>query len=121
MKRPRFGKILFLVLIIAPLAIFIVGSIVMLLWNNTLVPVLGVQTVSFWQALGILVLSKILFSSFSGGNRHRRGNWKQRMMWGSMTDEQRQQFREEWKKRNPQWGYPDWNKGTGPVPGDAGA
>jgi hypothetical protein len=38
--------------------------VVMSLWNCVLVAVLGVSVISFWQAAGILLLSKILFGGF---------------------------------------------------------
>jgi Ca2+/H+ antiporter, TMEM165/GDT1 family len=94
------------------LGVFIFGSIVMLLWNNVLTPVLHVSTITFWQALGILVLSKILFSSFSGGGGSRRDYWKQRMMWKNMTPEQKEKFKEECKNRGRRWGYRSWDSET---------
>ena len=75
-------------------AIGLFGFIVMGLWNWLLPEVFGARTVTYWQALGILVLSKILFGSFrgggSGGNRH----WKRRMQhrWNAMTPEERERF-----------------------------
>jgi Ca2+/H+ antiporter, TMEM165/GDT1 family len=92
------------------LGIFVFGSIVMLLCNNVLTPVLHVSTISFWQGLGILVLSKILFSSFSGGGGSRRDYCKQRMMWNNMTTEQKEKFKEEWKNRSRRWGYKSWER-----------
>ena len=50
--------------------VFIFGSVVMYLWNAILPAVIGVHTITFWQAIGILVLSKILF----GGFPHRQGD-----------------------------------------------
>jgi len=50
--------------------VFIFGSLVMFLWNSILPAVLGVSIITFWQALGILVLSKILFGGFRGGHGH---------------------------------------------------
>ena len=54
----------------------------MWLWNAILPPLLGVKMLtSFWQALGLLVLSRILFGSFSkGGSRYRGGpsRWKEK-------------------------------------------
>lgn len=90
------------------LGVFVFGEIVMLLWNNVLVPVLHVSTVTFWQGLGILVLSKILFSSFGGRGGSRHDNWKQRMMWNNMTAEQKEKFKEECKSRSRRWGYKSW-------------
>jgi len=72
--------------------------IVMQLWNHLLPEIAGVHTITFWQALGLLVLSKILFGGF-----HRRGGppawgWKRRMAerWEKMTPEEREKFRAGW-------------------------
>ena len=55
----------------------------------------GLRTVTFWQALNILILSRILF----GGFRRRPvygGHWKPRMSdrWQQMTPEEREKFRQ---------------------------
>jgi hypothetical protein len=70
------------------------GFIVKFLWNTLVPPIFGWHTITFWQGLGLLVLSKILFGGFhrhgGGGNR-----WKQRMKdrWEQMTPEEREKFR----------------------------
>ena len=76
------------------------GGAVMLLWNNVLAGVLHISTINFWQALGILVLSKILFGGFRGAH-WRRHQWKQGMMerWNTMTPEEREKFKQEWGNR----------------------
>lgn len=110
MNRSRRARFILLFLLVGPLAIFVFGSVVMLLWNNVLAPVLHISTVTFWQGLGILVLSKILFSSFNGrGGRSRGDYWKQRMMWNNMTPEQKEKFKEEWKDRCRRRGYRSWD------------
>ena len=89
---------------------FIVGLsfAVMALWNNILAEVLHVGTITFWQALGIFALAKILFGGFPGS--HGRwgggpGRWKQHMAegmkekWINMTPEEREKFKQEWKSR----------------------
>ena len=72
----------------------------MLLWNSILVQVLHVSVITFKQALGILVLSKILFGGFRGAHwgRHR---WKEKMQqrWDKMTPEEREKFKDEWQNR----------------------
>lgn len=84
------------VLIIA--AVFGFGWLVMFLWNTALVPATGFHVISFWQAIGILLLSKILFSGFGGKGKHRGGpGWKQN--WSTMTDEEKARFKQEWWKR----------------------
>jgi hypothetical protein len=105
----RTRRIAFL-LLIAPIAILVFGIIVMLLWNNVMVPVLHVSAVTFWQALGMLVLSKILFGSFSGGSPSRRSSWRERMKnkWDNMTPEEKERFRERCK--DGRWGYKPWDE-----------
>lgn len=84
------------VLILAAVALF--GWLVMYLWNVALVPAVnGVNVISFWQAVGILALSKILFSGFSGKKHKGDQQWKRK--WDNMTDEERTRFRQEWWKR----------------------
>lgn len=92
--------------ILIPIAIlFVVSGIVMLLWNSILPVVFAVKTINYWQALGILILSKILFSHFSFDKRHRGPfmppHLKEKFM--NMTEEEKQQFKEEWEKRKDEW------------------
>jgi len=112
MKRQfHWAKMVLLFIIIAPLAILFFGGIVMWLWNNALVPVLHISTVTFWQALGILVLSKILFGSFSGGRSNRHSNWKERMSkkWNNMTPEEKEKFKAKWNDRWWKPGFKPWD------------
>ena len=85
------------------MAILIFGFVVMSLWNNILPAVTGVKAITFLQALGILVLSKILFGGFGGRGGRWRGNpaWKEKMKqrWDKMTPEEREKFKSEWKSR----------------------
>ena len=77
------------------------GWVVMLLWN-WLMPSLfaGVQEVGYLQALGILLLSKILFGGFRGGGH---GRWRgHRQHWENMTPEEREQLKDHFKAR---WGH----------------
>lgn len=90
------------------LAILLFGWIVMLLWNGVMAPVLHVSSVTIWQALGLLILSKILFSSFSGGGNSRGPRMKERMMWQKLTPEQKEQFKQEWKERCRRGNYRGW-------------
>ena len=109
MKRTRWAKFILLFILVAPVAIFLFGKLIMLLWNNILTPVLHVSEITFWQGLGILVLAKILFGSFGGRSGSGHYFKKQRMMWNSMTPEQKERFKEEWKNRSRRWGYRSWD------------
>ena len=105
MKRSRWAKFILLFILIAPVAVFLFGKVIMLLWNNILTPVLHVSEITFWQGLGILVLAKILFGNFGGRGRSGYYYNKQRMMWNTMTPEQKERFKEELKNRSRRWGY----------------
>lgn len=63
-----------LAIIAIPLFIFIGGEIVMHLWNWLLPPLFGWRLITFWQALGLLLLCRILFGGLGrGGPRGPRG------------------------------------------------
>ena len=92
--------------IIGALAAMGVGFIVMGLWNHIIVAVLGVKLITYWQALGIFALSKLLFGGFGGGCRGcKGGNCKTGMKekWQSMTPEEREQFKQDWRSRCSMW------------------
>lgn len=95
----------FLLFGLAALAIF--TAVVMSLWNAVLVPVLHVSIIGFWQAAGILLLSKILFGGFKGGGRWagRGHHWKEdiRERWANMSDEEKSRVKQEWKQRCNVW------------------
>lgn len=111
MRRPFRREKFFMLIPMVIIAILVLGAAVMLLWNNILPAVLGVKIISYPQALGILVLSKILFGGFKGRGGW-RGNpemWKYRTemneKWATMTPEEREKFKAEWKNRcGGRWG-----------------
>ena len=78
---------------IAGVALF--GWIVELLWNAVVPPATGWHPLTYWQALGLLVLSKILFGGFRGPAGP-GWHWRRRMYerWEQMTPEEREKFRE---------------------------
>jgi hypothetical protein len=43
------------------------GLVIQFLWNATLVPLFEISTISFWQAVGLFILAKIIFG-FGGGS-----------------------------------------------------
>ena len=90
---------MFLLLFAAGIMLF--TALVMGLWNAILPEVLGVKTITYLQALGILLLSKILFGGFGGrrgvGPGRRWGNMHEKMR--NMTPEEKEKFKAEWKNR----------------------
>jgi hypothetical protein len=95
-------------IVLAPLAIggfllFIAlgGALVQYLWNWLLPPLFGAPQVTFWQALGLLALCRILFGGFGHGSRGRIGprvghRVRERMAerCSRMTPEERERLRQ---------------------------
>ncbi len=86
---------------IAPLAILamvifvaIGGTVVRELWNWLAPSLFGLKVITFWQALGLLALCRILFGGFGlhGSGRASRRRMFER--WEAMTPEERERFRE---------------------------
>ena len=84
--------------------------VVMHLWNWLMPALFALHPITFWQALGLLVLSKILLGGFPGrrcgGPGHWKGQWKERMTarWAEMTPEEREKMRAGMKRRCGMWG-----------------
>jgi hypothetical protein len=75
-------------------ASIVFGFIVKGLWNVLMPPIFGWHTITFWQGLGLLLLSKIFFGGFhrhGGGRNQWRRHMKER--WEQMTPEEREKFR----------------------------
>jgi len=97
-------------ILFAPLAILgivlftaIGGGVVMLLWNWLAPALFGLRLITFWQALGLLALCRILFGGFGlggGGHSNSRRRMDRRIRermderCEEMTPEQREKFRQ---------------------------
>lgn len=107
---------------IAPLALlgmalfaFMGGQLVKQLWNWLLPALFGFREISFWQALGMLVLCRILFGGFGfqGSQRSQSGRRIGERIgdriveriaerWEKMTPEERERLRQRMGER---WGF----------------
>ena len=113
MKRYWFRlSVRFLLFAVAFVAL--AGLAVMALWNALLPTLFGVPLITFWQALGLLVLGRLLLGFGFRGPRgyggwgHRGGwdgpsheRWREKMeeRWKALTPEQREQMRQRWEAR----------------------
>lgn len=90
--------------LLAVLFVGVVGAFVMLLWNWLVPPLFGGHAIEFWQAVGLLVLARILFGGFRGHGGWHWG-WRHRMheRWARMTPEERARFREGMRARCGGW------------------
>jgi hypothetical protein len=107
MKKKK--KWLFFVVPPAIVAFIAIGGYtVMYLWNWLLPPLFGWHAVTFWQALGLLLLCRILFGGFGGGGSN-RPNYKGRKPenWDQMTPEEREKFRQGIRSRCGGFGEPE--------------
>lgn len=96
-------KFLFCLPVIALIATAL-GYIVMYLWNWILPNIAHVGQLNFWQALGLLVLCRLLFGNFNkGGGGFREKAFKMRSKWESMNEEERAKFKAEYKNRCSSW------------------
>jgi hypothetical protein len=92
-------KWFFLIPVLIALFILVGGEAVMHLWNWLLPTLFGWRMITFWQAIGILALCRILFGGLGGRGGH-RGNFRGRMnqrweeRWQKMTPEEREKFRQ---------------------------
>ena len=107
MKKLRF---------LMPIWFFVIAatfsSIIMLLWNWLMPAIFGLTAISFWQAMGLFALARILFGNFGFFERakmherihHGVGGNPIHKKWMRMSDEQRREFIE--KRRKFGFGHP---------------
>ncbi len=101
-KLIRIIKFALIAIVIAAL----LGLVVMRLWNWLTPALFGWHVITFWQALGILILSKILFGGFRRPGPP--GFVRARMMerWAQMTPEERDKWRQSMRGRCGPFGAP---------------
>jgi hypothetical protein len=97
-KTRKIVKIVVLFVIFAPLIVFVFGEIVLHLWNWLMPALFHLPTITYWQGLGLLVLSWLFFGGLrgSGPRSGYRRHWRRRMQdhWEHMSPEEREKFRE---------------------------
>jgi len=85
------------IFVVAPLAgaafLWICGELIMYLWNWLLPGLFGWHVINVWQALGLLVLCRMLFGGWGGGSN--QGRSRRRENWERMSPEDREKFRTE--------------------------
>lgn len=98
MRKPKAVKVLKGIAMVIVMA-GVVGFVVRELWNWLMPGLFGLHTVTFWQALGLFVLGKLLLGGF---HRHANGRWhgggqrywrrEMRDRWEGMSEEERERF-----------------------------
>ncbi len=75
----------FKILVMAVVAVIAVTTLVMLLWNALLPVIFGIKSIGFFQALGLLILCKILFGGFGGRGMFGHRGQELRERWMAMS------------------------------------
>lgn len=101
---------LFTPLILAAFAGF--GYFTMWLWNSLMPIIFHLPEISFWQTIGLMLLSRLLLGGFGG---HGHPNYMRNRMhekWEKMTPEEREQYREHIRMHRPPFlnHYPEKGK-----------
>ena len=78
---------------------FLGGSAVQWLWNWLTPTLFGWKPVTFWQALGLLALCRILFGGFGMNGRGPRMHARMQARMNVMTADERAAFRAKMRKR----------------------
>ncbi|MBO6515654.1 MAG: hypothetical protein JJ975_03795 [Bacteroidia bacterium] len=83
------------------LAILAMTTVVMLLWNELMPELFNLKEISFWQSMGLIALSKLLFPGSGSFGKHKgykkHGYMKEKMM--HMSPEEREEFKARWRQR----------------------
>ena len=106
MKVSRFLKVILLAICVAA-AIGVAGLVVMSLWNWLIPALFGGPVLHFWQALGLLVLTRILVGRVGRGPGHWGWRGRMRQDWQRMTPEEREKLRETFSRRCGGRGMPE--------------
>jgi hypothetical protein len=104
MEKLRFFMPIGFILVIAAFS-----AVFMLIWNWLMPVIFGLVTINFWQALGLLVLARLLFGGighgfWKRGRMHDMGENPIHKRWRHMTLEQRKEFIN--KRRKFGFGHP---------------
>lgn len=91
--------------------VFLTSLLIMWLWNILVPQIFSGPVITYWQSMGLLVLSKLLFGGFGRGFRgrhhydHRDEAWKEKLRkkMESMTPEEREKFRKKCSSRFYNW------------------
>ncbi len=96
------------IVLLVVIGIGVFSFVVMWLWNHLMPQIFGLHAIGYWQALGLLVLSKLFFGAFRGGPGWRR-DWRARMIqrWEDMTPEEREKFSAALRGRCGPFGPPE--------------
>ncbi|MCI1639725.1 MAG: hypothetical protein LKI42_00415 [Bacteroidales bacterium] len=102
------GHILFFII-----ATLVLGLVIMLLWNAIIPGMFGIPEITFWKAIGLFILARILFGGIwksgmfsSDGNKRRHDSYRDSPLyreWSAMTPEQRNEYMDRKRESFRHW------------------
>lgn len=100
------GKKILKIFVLGVLGLLALGGVIMLLWNWLVPHLFSGRQITFWQALGLFLLARVLFGGWAGG-RCRNGcgaGWKNRSYekLSKMSPEERERFK---RRMSEKWCY----------------
>jgi len=78
-------------------AMFLFGLVIMLLWNWLMPAIFGLPAITYWQGIGLLILSSILFGRMGGGSSEGKKKDKKRSHY--IKDEIKEEIKKEFEKK----------------------
>ena len=96
MKGKRKAKFFFVFMAIV-LGIILLVALLQYLWNILIPDIFGVKAITYWQAFGLFVLSRILFGR--GFPKPKNGFRKERIIEDHISEEDREKLKSEWRRR----------------------
>lgn len=83
------------------------GFFTMHLWNWLMPVLFRLPEITFWQTVGLMVLSRLVIGGFGGhgrghGHHYCRSNMHEK--WENMTPEEREQFQQHLQQHRHPWG-----------------
>ncbi|WP_185212524.1 hypothetical protein [Sphingobacterium mizutaii] len=100
MNTKRKGKKIFIGIAIV-IFFFLLIALLQFLWNKLMPEIFGLKTIDYWQALGLFILSKLLFGRGFGkpGSGFGRKMRQRELDRSDLSEEEKERLREEWKRR----------------------
>jgi hypothetical protein len=95
MNPIRKRRVVKLIVFVLPAFVIIFAGLiwaVSALWNWLMPAIFGLGTITYWQALGLMVLSWILFRGFRGPGASGSWRYDMRRRWERMTPAEREEF-----------------------------
>lgn len=92
MRKLTFLKIAAAILFFTSLA----SAVMMLLWNWLMPEIFGLTEITFWQAMGLLLLAKLIFGMNTGGTKS-APSWKKK--WDKMPTESRERWKQQFTNK----------------------